>query len=76
MGHLCHALECPVSVPPRMFMCSAHWRLVPKIMQNAIWAAYVPGQERRKDPTSEYIDAAMRAVDYVWQLETEILEDA
>lgn len=64
-AHTCHARGCETPVPPRMFMCRTHWRIVPKAMQDAIWAAYVPGQERRKDPTSEYLDAARAAIDFV-----------
>ena len=61
-AHTCHAEGCEVTVPPRMLMCRNHWRLVPKRLQTAVWDAYVPGQERRKDPTPEYLDAAMAAV--------------
>lgn len=69
--HLCHASECKTAVPPRMFMCRRHWRMVPKVIQDRIWAEYVPGQERRKDPTEAYIEVALAAVDYVAWLEAE-----
>ncbi len=52
-----------------MFMCAPHWRTLPKPFKDAIWATYVPGQERRKDPTPEYLDAAMSAV--AWMAEHE-----
>lgn len=68
-AHTCHARDCGTNVPPRLFMCARHWRMVPKAMQDAIWAAYVPGQERRMDPTPEYLDAAMAAVEEVARLE-------
>lgn len=67
--HLCHASGCPVQVPPRMLMCAKHWRMVPKRLRDAVWACYVPGQERRGMPTREYLDAALAAVDYVAELE-------
>lgn len=60
--HKCHAEECNVDVPPRMLMCLRHWRMVPRKLQVAVWAAYVPGQEIRKDPTAEYLDAQRAAV--------------
>jgi hypothetical protein len=63
--HLCHARGCGRAVPPRMLMCLAHWRLVPRPLQEAVWATYVPGQEVRKDPTGEYLAAARAAVDAV-----------
>lgn len=67
--HTCHASDCEVPVPRRMFMCKRHWYMVPKPMRDAIWAAYRPGQERRMDPSSEYIDAAMAAVNFVAERE-------
>lgn len=51
-------------------MCAAHWRMVPKLMQDAIWAAYRPGQERRMDPSMEYLDAAITAQNYVRNVES------
>lgn len=67
--HTCHARACEVVVPPRLFMCVRHWRMVPRELQTAIWAAYVPGQERRKDPSLEYLEIAMEAVRAVAELE-------
>lgn len=63
--HVCHAQGCTKHVPPRMFMCKPHWSALPKAMRDRIWDTYVPGQERRMDPTSEYLDAAMDAVAYL-----------
>lgn len=67
--HLCHAHGCTRAVPPRMFMCYRHWRMVPKMMKDEIWATYLPGQERRKDPSPEYLAAARTAIDKVRELE-------
>lgn len=60
--HHCHAIGCEKAVPPKMLMCLWHWRQVPRPLQAAVWALYVPGQERRKDPTAEYLDAAKDAI--------------
>jgi len=38
-------------------------------MRDAVWAAYVPGQEKRKDPTPEYLEVTRRAIEYVEELE-------
>lgn len=65
MDHLCHARSCTEPVPPRMLMCRKHWKLVPKRLQDAVWDTYVPGQESRKDPTDEYLQAAQEAIDAV-----------
>lgn len=72
--HLCHAIGCERVVPPRMLMCAPHWRMVPLGMQRAVWRTYRPGQERMKDPSSAYLDAAMAAVNAVARAES--LEDS
>jgi hypothetical protein len=69
MTHTCHAIGCTTPVPPKMFMCRVHWGMIPKAMQDELWAAYVPGQENRKDPTSEYLEVAFRLRKYVWAKE-------
>lgn len=63
--HHCHADGCDTAVPPRMLMCKPHWRMVPSSLKDAVWAEYTPGQERRKDPTRDYLTAAQAAVDAV-----------
>lgn len=68
-AHLCHAIDCEAAVPPRMHMCKRHWFMVPKALRDALWAAYVPGQERRKDPTSEYRRASALCVNAVAEKE-------
>ncbi len=69
--HTCHAKGCKKEVPPRMLMCPTHWRMVPRLIQREVWAAYVPGQEIRKDPTREYLDVMQRAIDAVHREENE-----
>lgn len=64
-AHTCHAKGCSVVVPEKMLMCRRHWRMVPVALQRAVWDAYVPGQEKRKDPTRRYLDAAHAAIDAV-----------
>jgi hypothetical protein len=65
LKHLCHAEGCDQPVPPRMLMCRRHWFMVPKKMQDAVWDEYIPGQEVRKDPTPDYLDAAHAAIEAV-----------
>ena len=43
-------------------MCLKHWRMVPRTFQDDIWKHYVPGQEIKKNPTSDYLKAQQRAV--------------
>lgn len=65
MKHLCHAEDCDVEVPPRIFMCKTHWFMLPKQLRDALWAEYVPGQEIRKDPTREYLNVTRRCINFV-----------
>lgn len=48
-----------------MLMCLRHWRMVPKVLQNAIWEHYRPGQEVDKRPTEEYMIVQKCTVLYV-----------
>jgi len=68
-AHTCHAEGCTKTVPPRMLMCLPHWRMVPRELQRQVWDTYVPGQEVRKDPTREYLEAHRAAVAAVAKLE-------
>lgn len=65
LPHFCHAEGCEVKVPPRMLMCLSHWYMLPKAMRDRLWELYEPGQERRMDPSPEYIEHAMACVEYV-----------
>lgn len=68
--HVCHAQGCTKQVPPALFMCAKHWRMVPESMQKAIWHHYQPGQERGDmQPTREYFEATRAAIAYVEELE-------
>lgn len=49
-------------VAPRLLMCPAHWRQVPRSLQAAVWRHYRPGQEIDKQPTPEYRAAARAAI--------------
>lgn len=55
MSHTCHAVACAVAVPPKMFMCLRHWRMVPRKQQITVWNVYRPGQETDKQPSAEYL---------------------
>lgn len=63
--HTCHAEGCSTVVPPAMFMCRRHWRMVPRTLQGRIWDTYVPGQEITKTPSHEYIAVAFEAIEAV-----------
>lgn len=63
--HYCHAQRCTRPVHPMMFMCRLHWYALPKPMRTLIWATYRPGQERDKQPSKEYLDAADKAIAFI-----------
>lgn len=68
--HYCHARNCKVPVPRKMFMCKRHWRMVPYELKVAIWAEYQPGQENLEvTPSREYIDITQEAIEAVWAKE-------
>ena len=62
LTHTCHAANCNKQIPPNMFMCREHWRMVPPLLKSEIWRTYRPGQEIDKTPSPEYLDAAKKAI--------------
>jgi hypothetical protein len=44
-----------------MWGCKPHWFKLPKALRDRVWDAYVPGQEKRMDPSEDYLEVA-RAV--------------
>lgn len=64
-AHTCHAKGCNREVPPKLLMCTAHWRMVPRDLQRKVWLHYVPGQEIKKNPTREYLEVMRAAIQAV-----------
>lgn len=62
MNHTCHAHGCTVEVPPKMFMCKAHWFKLRKRTRDAIWAEYTPRQEITKTPSMRYLAVQQYAI--------------
>lgn len=73
MSHRCHAKNCKKEVPPSLFMCFQHWKMVPKPLQAEVWKHYRPGQEIDKNPTNEYLQVTEGAIDHVYRLEALLL---
>lgn len=65
--HTCHWPGCTVAVPPAMWGCRQHWYRLPKSIRDKIWRAYRPGQEKSKDPSPAYIEAAREAQQWIEQ---------
>lgn len=64
MTHTCHKPGCNVEVSPTLFMCKPHWFGLPLPLRKAIWLHYRKGQEVTKDPSPQYMEAAMAAVNW------------
>lgn len=60
-AHTCHAVGCETTCAPKFLMCPRHWRMVPKVLQEAVWVTYRPGQERGGALPSRNWFAAARA---------------
>jgi hypothetical protein len=65
MTHQCHARRCGVGVKPELLMCARHWRMVPPLIQRAIWRHYRSGQCDDKMPSEDWHVAADAAIGYV-----------
>jgi hypothetical protein len=53
-------------------MCLRHWRMVPKVLQRAVWDAYRPGQCDDKKPSLVWHRAADEAIKVVAVKEREL----
>jgi hypothetical protein len=58
MTHHCHWPGCQRVVPPKLWGCREHWFRLPAHLRKRIWQTYVPGQEKSKTPSADYIAAA------------------
>ncbi len=47
-----------------MWGCKPHWFKLSREIRQRIWDTYVSGQERRKDPTEDYLQAVKAARDF------------
>jgi hypothetical protein len=74
--HHCHARGCEQAVPPERLMCRAHWRLVPRPLQRAVWGAYRPGQCDDKRPSKAWHQAADAAIGFIAELEGRGVSDS
>jgi hypothetical protein len=65
-AHTCHWPGCATHVPPAMWGCRKHWMRMPAQIRDAIWHAYVPGQETgTRRVSAEYLEAARVAREWI-----------
>lgn len=60
--HSCHLPDCEEVIAPKFLMCAKHWKLVPKELQQEVYRFYRTGQEKTKNPSKNYLQAARRAI--------------
>ena len=65
--HLCHVPNCTRPVSPERLMCYPHWRKVPHTLQLKVYRTYRRGQERDKNSSPEYVEAAKAAINSLEQ---------
>jgi hypothetical protein len=63
--HHCHAHGCQVPTRPELLMCRRHWFMVPRPLQQAVYATYRRGQCDDKRPSREWFEAAAAAIGFV-----------
>ena len=68
-NHTCHWPGCKRQVPPAMWGCREHWFALPADIRARIWRCYRPGQEKDMRPSSEYLEAAKAAQDWILKKE-------
>lgn len=49
-------------MPEARLACLTHWHQLPKRLRDAIWDAYVPGQEITKTPSSAYLATVIDSI--------------
>lgn len=64
-NHTCHWPDCERQCPPAKWGCREHWFKLPKRLRDAIWDAYVPGQEQRLNPSREYVRVAREVQEWI-----------
>lgn len=60
--HKCHNPQCDKRCHPSKLMCLSCWQKVPKELQNEVYRCYRKGQEKDKNPSQEWLNAARAAI--------------
>lgn len=73
--HTCHWPGCRRQVSPALWGCRAHWGQLPRVIRQAIWEAYRPGQESDGDPSPAYLNAVQSARDWAQRAQSSRVPD-
>lgn len=68
-AHRCHVRGCMKHCAPEKLMCPAHWKKVPRPLQEAVYRAYRPGQCDDKRPSRAWFEAADAAIEAIARIE-------
>lgn len=63
--HHCHWPGCKKQVPPAMWGCLRHWKMVPQHLRTKLWKAYRIGQEKDMTPSREYLTVAREIQNWI-----------
>lgn len=63
--HTCHWPGCEKPVRPSLWGCPIHWFKLPFDLRKKLLSAYVPGQEKTKTPSPEYMAVAREIQDWI-----------
>jgi len=75
-NHHCHWPGCTSLVKPALWGCLPHWKMLPPILQRAIWNTYRVGQEIDKRPSDDYVRVAQEVQDWIRDQERQREETA
>lgn len=63
--HHCHWPGCRKQVPPAMWGCAQHWKMLPQHLRTKLWKAYRIGQEVNMTPSREYVAVAREIQEWI-----------
>lgn len=52
-------------MPPALWGCSEHWRLLPPELRRRVWATFRPGQENDGRPSRDYLEVARAIQEWI-----------
>lgn len=68
-NHTCHWPGCGKQVPPAMWGCIEHWRMLPNNLRMKIWSNYQIGQEKTMTPSRGYLAVAREVEEWIRERE-------
>jgi hypothetical protein len=67
-GQTCRAIGCTRTLPPYVFMCRKHWRLVPGDLKREVWRNYTVAKAKGRQLSEEWDALIVKVVEAVAQI--------